>query len=82
MKIVNPAELLESVSETAEPVFETAFPNWSSTLTWNGPTFAVVPTGWLPLTVAVNTSLLGGAGVTVNEVAAEVTAGWVVSSSL
>ena len=48
-------------------------------MTWNGPTFAVVPTGWLPLTVVVNTSLLGGAGVTVNEVAAGVTAVWVVS---
>lgn len=47
-------------------------------MTWNGPTFAVVPTVWLPLTVEVNTSWLGGAGVTVNEVAADVTA-WVVS---
>jgi hypothetical protein len=79
VKNVDPAELLESRSETGGPLFVTALPNWSSTLTWNGPTFAVVPTVWLPLTVDVYTSWLGGAGVTVNEVAAEVTPVWVVS---
>ncbi len=75
MKNVDPAELLESWRVTGAPLFVTAFPNGSSTVTWKGPTFADVPTAWLPPTVEVNFSWLGGAGVTVNEVPAELTLG-------
>ena len=82
VKKVVPDELLESRSVTGAPVLATALPNWSRTWTANGPTPAVVPTVWLPETVDVNTSWLGGAGVTVSAAVAEVTAGWDVSEAV
>ena len=67
VKKVVPVELLESVKVTGPPVLATGLPKLSWTWTTKGPTVAVLPTVWLPDTVVVKTSLLGGPAVTVNE---------------
>ena len=82
VKKVVPLELLESSSVTGPPVLATALPNWSRTWTANGPTPAVLATGWLPDWVDVKTSWLGGAGVIVSANVAGVTAALVESEAV
>ena len=61
-------------------MFVMAFPNWSCDLDLErSDARQWCPPVWLPVTVEVKASLLGGAGVTVNDVVAAVTPVCVVS---
>ena len=60
-----PVELVESARVTVVPAL-TGLPNWSWSWTAKGPTLAVVPTVWLPVTVEVKANWLATPPLTVH----------------